>query len=75
MEFLLIVYLTVISPEEGEKNIELKMPYSTKSKCIKASKKLGWEPKISLEELVNEMVDNDLREAKKEKMINQFTIR
>ena len=42
MEFLLIVYLTVISPEEGEKNIELKMPYSTKSKCIKASKKLDF---------------------------------
>ena len=42
MEFLLIVYLTVISPEEGEKNIEFKMPYSTKSKCIKASKKLDF---------------------------------
>ena len=42
MEFLLIVYLTVISPEEGEKNIELKMPYSTKSKCIKASQKLDF---------------------------------
>ena len=48
---------------------------SLKGDPIKASKKLGWEPKISLEELVNEMVDNDLREAKKEKMINQFTIR
>ena len=42
MEFLLIVYLTVISPEEGEKIIELTMPYSTKSKCIKASKKLDF---------------------------------
>ena len=42
MEYLLIVYLTVISPEEGEKNIELKMPYSTKSKCIKASQKLDF---------------------------------
>ncbi len=42
MEFLLIVYLTVISPEEKEKNIELKIPYATKAKCIKASKKLDF---------------------------------
>ena len=47
---------------------------SLKGDPSKASKKLGWEPKISLEELVNEMVDHDLREAKKEKMINQLTL-
>ena len=32
----------------------------------KASKELGWEAKISLEELVNEMIKEDLIQAKKE---------
>ena len=35
MEFLLIVYLTVISPEEGEKNIELKMPTLQNQNALK----------------------------------------
>tara|TARA_B100000886_G_scaffold331620_1_gene283344 strand:- start:925 stop:2016 length:1092 start_codon:yes stop_codon:yes gene_type:complete len=48
---------------------------SLKGDPSKASKKLGWEPKISLEELVKEMVKNDLKEAKKEKMINELTIK
>ncbi len=47
---------------------------SLKGDPSKACKKLGWEPKINLEELVKEMVDHDLREAKKEKMINQLTL-
>ena len=41
---------------------------------IKAQKKLGWEPKISLEELIADMVNNDLREAKKEKIIQNISI-
>ena len=40
----------------------------------KASFNLGWEPKISLEELVDEMVDRDLNDAKKEKMLNDVKI-
>jgi len=48
---------------------------SLKGDPSKASKKLGWEPKISLEGLVDEMVNNDLKEAKKEKMINELTIK
>ena len=35
----------------------------------KASKELGWEAKISLEELVNEMIKEDLIQAKKEVLI------
>ena len=35
----------------------------------KASKELGWEAKISLEELVNEMIEEDLIQAKKEVLI------
>ncbi|MCF6335099.1 MAG: GDP-mannose 4,6-dehydratase [Spirochaetales bacterium] len=32
----------------------------------KAKEKLGWEAKVSLQELVSMMVKNDLEEAKKE---------
>ncbi len=35
----------------------------------KAKNDLGWEPKISLDEMISEMVNNDLDEAKKEKYI------
>jgi len=31
----------------------------------KAKKKLGWKPKISFDALVEEMIDNDLKIAKK----------
>ena len=40
----------------------------------KASINLGWEPKISLEQLVEEMVHRDLNDAKKEKMFNDVKI-
>ena len=35
----------------------------------KAKKKLGWEPKINLEELISEMVEFDLEEAQKESVL------
>ncbi len=35
----------------------------------KARKKLGWSPSISLEELISEMVQFDLKEARKEKLL------
>ena len=35
----------------------------------KARDKLGWEPKTSLEELIKEMIENDKKEAKKEKLL------
>ena len=38
----------------------------------KAREKLGWEPEISFDELVNEMVNADLIEARKRKMVNEF---
>ena len=43
----------------------------------KARDKLGWVPKITLEELISEMVENDLNEAKKENLlINKgFTVK
>tara|TARA_Y100000994_G_scaffold198693_1_gene168750 strand:- start:84 stop:1214 length:1131 start_codon:yes stop_codon:yes gene_type:complete len=35
----------------------------------KASKKLNWEPKISLDELIDEMINHDSNEAQKEAML------
>ena len=35
----------------------------------KASKKLGWEPKITLEELVRDMIKNDMELSKKEYLL------
>jgi GDPmannose 4,6-dehydratase len=45
--------------------------------CSKAKEKLGWEPKISFEEMIKEMVSFDLEEAKKEKLCieNGFSTR
>ena len=37
----------------------------------KARRQLGWEPKISFEELIREMVIADLREAEKDTMVRQ----
>ena len=35
----------------------------------KARKKLNWEPKISFQELVKLMVDHDMKEAEREKVL------
>ena len=42
----------------------------------KARQKLNWEPTISLEEMISEMINNDLEEAKKESLLKNkgFTI-
>jgi len=37
----------------------------------KAKKELGWEPKYTLEQLVEEMVNSDLKEAKKERFLRE----
>ena len=34
-----------------------------------AKKKLGWEPKTSLEELIDEMLKHDMKEAEKESIL------
>ena len=39
-----------------------------------AKKKLGWEPKISLEELIDEMLQNDIQDAAKEAMLKKKVI-
>ena len=37
----------------------------------KAKKKLNWEPKISIEELISEMIDEDSKESKKESILKK----
>ena len=37
----------------------------------KAKKHLGWEPKITLEKMIKEMIDSDLKEAKKEIVLKE----
>ena len=37
----------------------------------KAKKKLNWEPKISLEELISEMIEEDSEESKKESILKK----
>ena len=37
----------------------------------KARKKLNWEPKITLQQLISEMINEDLNEAKKESILKK----
>ena len=37
----------------------------------KARRDLGWEPKIKLEDIITEMIENDHNEAKKELYLKQ----
>ena len=37
----------------------------------KAKQKLGWEPKITLEQMVYEMMENDINLAKRDKLVKQ----
>ena len=39
----------------------------------KAFNKLGWKPKISLEDMIEEMVKNDKREAYDESIIKKYS--
>ena len=54
--------------------------YSNKNQLLgdstKAKEKLNWEPKITLNQLISEMIEEDLKEAKKEALLNKegFTV-
>ena len=37
----------------------------------KAKEKLGWEPKISLEQMVKEMMDHDINIAKRDALVKE----
>ena len=38
----------------------------------KAKEKLGWEPKITLEEMVHEMMENDINIAKRDSLVKEY---
>ena len=38
----------------------------------KAKEKLGWKPKITLEEMVHEMMENDIKIAKRDSLVKDF---
>ena len=39
--------------------------------ATQAKKKLGWEPKTTLEELIDEMLQNDIHESEKESFLKK----
>tara|TARA_E500000178_G_scaffold344522_1_gene392962 strand:+ start:842 stop:961 length:120 start_codon:yes stop_codon:yes gene_type:complete len=39
MTYILLIVLTLSSPEEESKDIEFRIPYNNKVECLKASKK------------------------------------
>ena len=39
--------------------------------AAKAKEKLGWEPKITFQEMVHEMMENDLNLAKRDALIKE----
>ena len=41
----------------------------------KAEKKLGWKPKISFENLIKTMIDNDKKQAEKEAFMKKNSFR
>ena len=43
----------------------------TKEEFTKAKEKLGWEPKITLEEMVHEMMENDINIAKRDSLVKE----
>jgi GDPmannose 4,6-dehydratase len=41
----------------------------------KAKEKLGWEPKITLEEMIHEMMENDIMLAKRDSLVKKHGYR
>ena len=40
----------------------------------KAHKELGWKPKITVDDLIKEMMESDFKEAKKEQLIKNSNL-
>ena len=67
-----------IRPDNGKTVIKIDSRYFRPSEVDrllgdsnKAKEKLGWEPKLTLEELISEMIINDKEEAKKELILTK----
>ena len=50
MTYILLIVLTLSSPEQKSKDIKLRIPYSNKEECLKASKKIDLSLKFSRKE-------------------------
>ena len=51
MTYILLIALTLSSPEQESKDIELRIPYSNKEECLKASKKIDFSFKFPGKEI------------------------
>ena len=52
MTYILLIVLTLSSSEKGSKDIELRIPYSNKEECLKASKKIDFSFKFPGKEII-----------------------
>ena len=41
MDYILLIVLTVFSSDKEPREIELRLPYSSKEECLKAEKKIA----------------------------------
>ena len=51
MKYILLIVLTLSGPEQESKDIELRIPYSNKEECLKASKKIDFSFKFPGKEI------------------------
>ena len=51
MTYILLIVLTLSSPEQESKDIELRIPYSKKEECLKTSKKIDFSFKFPGKEI------------------------
>ena len=51
MTYILLIVLTLSSPEQESKDIELRIPYSDKEECIKESEKIDFSFKLPGKEI------------------------
>ena len=51
MTYILLIVLTLSSPEQESQDIELRVPYGNKEECLKASKKIDFSFKFPGKEI------------------------
>ena len=51
MTYILLIILTLSSPDQESKDIELRIPFSNKEECLKASKKIDFSFKFPGKEI------------------------
>ena len=51
MTYILLIVLTLSSPDQESKDIKLRIPFSNKEECLKASKKIDFSFKFPGKEI------------------------